>query len=92
MALGTGHTKLTFAVSSQGYTYGLDARGKIRWYSTNKISHIFKRLSNHHLLILTKISPMSISTMPCEKPTFTVVSTGNITSVASFPPGKTPIN
>ncbi|MGN1292698.1 MAG: aryl-sulfate sulfotransferase [Levilactobacillus brevis] len=57
MALGTGHTKLTFAVSSQGYTYGLDARGKIRWYSTNKISHIFKQLSNHHLLILTKISP-----------------------------------
>ncbi|MDT7012967.1 aryl-sulfate sulfotransferase [Levilactobacillus namurensis] len=56
MALGQGHTKLTFAVSSQGYTYGLDARGKVRWYSTQKISHVFKELQNHHLLILTKIS------------------------------------
>jgi len=57
MALGKGHTKLTFAVSSQGYTYGLDARGKIRWYSNQKISHVFKELANHHLLILTKIDP-----------------------------------
>ncbi|MGP4115743.1 aryl-sulfate sulfotransferase [Levilactobacillus zymae] len=57
MVLGKGHTKLTFAVSSQGYTYGLDARGKIRWYSSLKISHVFKELSNHHLLILTKIAP-----------------------------------
>ncbi|WP_203642599.1 aryl-sulfate sulfotransferase [Levilactobacillus andaensis] len=57
MALGTGHTKLTFAISSQGITYGLDAAGKIRWYSTEKISHIFKQLANNHLLILTKISP-----------------------------------
>lgn len=55
MVLGKGHTKLTFAVSSQGITYGLDARGRIRWYSTEKISHIFKELTNHHLLILTKI-------------------------------------
>lgn len=56
MALGQGNTKLTFAVSSQGYTYGLDARGKVRWVSTTKISHIFKELANHHLLTLTKIS------------------------------------
>lgn len=57
MALGKGNNRLTFAVSSQGITYGLDARGKVRWYSTNQISHIFKRLANNHLLILTKISP-----------------------------------
>ncbi|MGY5339506.1 aryl-sulfate sulfotransferase [Levilactobacillus spicheri] len=55
MVLGNGHTKLTFAVSSQGYTYGLDARRKIRWYGSQKISHVFKELANHHLLILTKI-------------------------------------
>ncbi|KRN02065.1 arylsulfate sulfotransferase [Levilactobacillus senmaizukei DSM 21775 = NBRC 103853] len=59
MALGQGHSRLTFAVSSQGLTYGLDAQGQIRWYSTAKISHVFKRLSNHHLLVLTKISPKS---------------------------------
>ncbi|WP_412989503.1 aryl-sulfate sulfotransferase [Pediococcus siamensis] len=57
MALGTGNTKLTFAVSSQGITYGLDAQGKVRWYSTNYISHVFKQLANGHLLILTKINP-----------------------------------
>jgi len=56
MALGKGNNRLTFAVSSQGITYGLDAQGKIRWYSTNLISHVFKRLANNHLLILTKIS------------------------------------
>lgn len=56
MALGKGNNWLTFAVSSQGTTYGLDARGKVRWYSTNPISHVFKRLANNHLLILTKIS------------------------------------
>ncbi|WP_130844377.1 aryl-sulfate sulfotransferase [Lactiplantibacillus mudanjiangensis] len=54
MSLGTGNTKLTFAVSSQGLTYGLDAQGQIRWYATNKISHVFKTLKNGHLLILTK--------------------------------------
>jgi len=56
MALGKGNNRLTFAVSSQGITYGLDAQGKIRWYSTNLISHVFKRLANNHLLILTMIS------------------------------------
>jgi len=56
MALGKGNNRLTFAVSSQGITYGLDARGQIRWYSTNRISHVFKHLANNHLLILTKIS------------------------------------
>jgi len=56
MALGKGNTRLTFAVSSQGTTYGLDAQGKVRWYSTAPISHVFKRLTNNHLLILTKIS------------------------------------
>ena len=56
MVLGSGNTKLTFAVSSQGITYGLDAQGKVRWYSTKSISHVFKQLSNGHLLILTKIS------------------------------------
>ncbi|QMU09030.1 aryl-sulfate sulfotransferase [Levilactobacillus suantsaii] len=56
MALGKGNTKLTFAVSSQGYTYGMDARGKVRWYSNLPISHVFKQLANNHLLILTKIS------------------------------------
>lgn len=56
MALGKGNNWLTFAVSSQGTTYGLDARGQVRWYSTNPISHVFKRLANNHLLILTKIS------------------------------------
>lgn len=55
MALGTGNTKLTFAVSSLGYTYGLDAQGKVRWYSTKPISHVFKQLANQHLLINTKI-------------------------------------
>lgn len=56
MALGKGNTRLTFAVSSQGTTYGLDARGQVRWYSRQPISHVFKRLANNHLLILTKIS------------------------------------
>lgn len=56
MALGKGNQRLTFAVSSQGTTYGLDANGQVRWYSTAPISHVFKRLSNNHLLILTKIS------------------------------------
>lgn len=55
MALGHGNTKLTFAVSSLGYTYGLDAQGQVRWYSTRPISHVFKQLANHHLLINTKI-------------------------------------
>ncbi|MFD1419999.1 aryl-sulfate sulfotransferase [Lactiplantibacillus songbeiensis] len=54
MVLGTGNTKLTFAVSSQGLTYGLDAQGQVRWYATNKISHVFKPLKNGRLLVLTK--------------------------------------
>jgi len=54
MALGVGHTKLTFAVSSQGLTYGLDAEGQVRWYATNKLSHVFKPLQNGQLLVLTK--------------------------------------
>ncbi|MFC6182399.1 aryl-sulfate sulfotransferase [Lactiplantibacillus daowaiensis] len=54
MSLGTGNTKLTFAVSSQGLTYGLDAKGQVRWYATNKISHVFKQLKNGQLLVLTK--------------------------------------
>lgn len=56
MALGQGNTKLTFAVSSLGYTYGLDAKGQIRWYSTKPISHVFKQLADKHLLINTKVT------------------------------------
>ncbi|KRK35006.1 aryl-sulfate sulfotransferase [Levilactobacillus parabrevis] len=55
MALGHGNTKLTFAVSSLGYTYGLDAKGQVRWYSTKPISHVFKQLANKHLLLNTKV-------------------------------------
>lgn len=62
MVLGSGNSKLTFMVrttisgknKSKNYTFGLDADGKIRWYTTKPTSHIFKQLSNGHLLIWTK--------------------------------------
>jgi len=59
MALGKGNAKLTFAISSQGITYGLDAQGKVRWYSTKETSHVFKRLKNNRLLIVTKVDDNS---------------------------------
>ncbi|WP_318766491.1 aryl-sulfate sulfotransferase [Lactiplantibacillus carotarum] len=62
MVVGTGNSKLTFMVrttisgknQSKNFTFGLDADGNIRWYTTKPTSHIFKQLSNGHLLIWTK--------------------------------------
>ncbi|BDZ30673.1 aryl-sulfate sulfotransferase [Lactiplantibacillus sp. WILCCON 0030] len=62
MALGTGNSKLTFMVrttisgtnQAKNYSFGIDADGAIRWYTTKPTSHIFKQLTNGHLLIWTK--------------------------------------
>ncbi|RRK10465.1 aryl-sulfate sulfotransferase [Lactiplantibacillus garii] len=62
MVVGTGNAKLTFMVrttisgknQSKNFTFGLDADGNIRWYTTKPTSHIFKQLNNGHLLIWTK--------------------------------------
>ncbi|WP_048000614.1 aryl-sulfate sulfotransferase [Lactiplantibacillus herbarum] len=62
MVLGTGNAKLTFMVrttisgskQSKNLSFGLDADGNIRWYTTRPTSHIFKQLTNGHLLIWTK--------------------------------------
>ena len=62
MVLGSGNSKLTFMVrttisgknKSKNYSFGMDADGTIRWYTTRPTSHIFKQLSNGHLLIWTK--------------------------------------
>jgi len=62
MALGTGNSKLTFMVrttisgknQSKNYSFGIDADGAIRWVTTKPTSHIFKQLTNGHLLIWTK--------------------------------------
>lgn len=52
--MSIGDSQLTFLVRSTQYPLGLDADGEIRWYSTNYVQHIFKTLSNGHLLYLTK--------------------------------------
>ncbi|WP_412988775.1 aryl-sulfate sulfotransferase [Pediococcus siamensis] len=62
MALGTGNSKLTFMVrttisgknESKNFSFGIDADGAIRWYTTRPTSHIFKQLNNGNLLIWTK--------------------------------------
>ncbi|MCC6118808.1 aryl-sulfate sulfotransferase [Lactiplantibacillus plantarum] len=62
MVLGTGNSKLTFMVrttisgskQSKNLSFGMDADGNIRWYTTRPTSHIFKQLNNGHLLIWTK--------------------------------------
>lgn len=62
MVLGTGNAKLTFMVrttisgskQSKNLSFGMDADGNIRWYTTRPTSHIFKQLNNGHLLIWTK--------------------------------------
>ncbi|MFC6182212.1 aryl-sulfate sulfotransferase [Lactiplantibacillus daowaiensis] len=62
MVLGKGNSKLTFMVrttisgknKSKNFSFGMDADGTIRWYTTRPTSHIFKQLSNGHLLIWTK--------------------------------------
>ncbi|AVK62825.1 aryl-sulfate sulfotransferase [Lactobacillus sp. CBA3606] len=62
MVVGTGNSKLTFMVrttisgknQAKNFTFGLDADGAIRWYTTKPTSHIFKQLTNGHLLIWTK--------------------------------------
>lgn len=62
MALGKGNAKLTFMVrttisgknESKNFSFGIDADGAIRWYTTRPTSHIFKQLTNGHLLIWTK--------------------------------------
>lgn len=52
--MSIGNSSLTFLVRSTQYPVGVDADGEIRWYSTNYVQHIFKVLSNGHLLYLTK--------------------------------------
>lgn len=52
--MSIGDSNLTFLVRSTQYPVGVDADGQIRWYSTNYVQHIFKVLSNGHLLYLTK--------------------------------------
>ncbi|KRO26818.1 aryl-sulfate sulfotransferase [Lactiplantibacillus fabifermentans] len=62
MVMGSGNSKLTFMVrttisgsnQAKNFTFGLDADGAIRWYTTKPTSHIFKQLNNGHLLIWTK--------------------------------------
>ncbi|MFB9768471.1 aryl-sulfate sulfotransferase [Lactiplantibacillus modestisalitolerans] len=62
MTLGSGNSKLTFMVrttisgknQSKNYSFGIDADGAIRWFTTKPTSHIFKQLNNGHLLIWTK--------------------------------------
>ncbi|MDV7718982.1 aryl-sulfate sulfotransferase [Pediococcus ethanolidurans] len=62
METGKGNAKLTFMVrttisgkkQSKNYSFGIDADGAIRWYTTRPTSHIFKQLSDGNLLIWTK--------------------------------------
>lgn len=62
METGKGNAKLTFMVrttisgkkEAKNYSFGIDADGAIRWYTTRPTSHIFKQLSDGNLLIWTK--------------------------------------
>ncbi|WPC19847.1 aryl-sulfate sulfotransferase [Pediococcus inopinatus] len=62
METGKGNAKLTFMVrttisgsrEAKNFSFGIDADGAIRWYTTRPTSHIFKQLSNGNLLIWTK--------------------------------------
>ncbi|PWF99701.1 aryl-sulfate sulfotransferase [Levilactobacillus bambusae] len=54
MALGPGNDKLTFLVRTTHQPFGVDAKGDIRWYSTDYNQHVFKQLKNNHILRLAK--------------------------------------
>lgn len=49
-----GNSKLTMVIRSSKQPFGIDADGEIRWYSTDYAQHIFKQLSNGHILLMNK--------------------------------------
>lgn len=49
-----GDSKLTMVIRSSKQPFGMDADGEIRWYSTDYAQHIFKQLSNGHILLMNK--------------------------------------
>ncbi|KRN28869.1 arylsulfate sulfotransferase [Lactobacillus selangorensis] len=52
MEIGTD--KLAFIVRTTKKPFAVDADGAIRWYSTDYSQHVFKQLSNGHILRLAK--------------------------------------
>ncbi|GKQ43183.1 aryl-sulfate sulfotransferase [Companilactobacillus sp. RD055328] len=49
-----GDSNLTMIIRSSKQPFGIDADGEIRWYSTDYAQHIFKQLSNGHILLMNK--------------------------------------
>ncbi|KRM97081.1 arylsulfate sulfotransferase [Liquorilactobacillus aquaticus DSM 21051] len=49
-----GSNKLTFIVRTTHEPFGMDADGAIRWFTANYSQHVFRELSNGHLLYLAK--------------------------------------
>lgn len=49
-----GQNQMTFLIRSTQRPFAVDADGAIRWYSDNYAQHIYKQLSNGHIILMNK--------------------------------------
>ena len=49
-----GNNQMTFMIRSTQRPFAVDADGAVRWYSDNYAQHIYKQLSNGHIILMNK--------------------------------------